>query len=95
MYTVGIDLGGTNIAVGICDENLNIVTKGSVPTLAGRDPELIVKDMAELVKDLLTKTGITLDDVSYVGIAAPGSVNVETGVIEYSNNIKMSDFPMC
>lgn len=95
MYTVGIDLGGTNIAVGICDEDLNIVIKGSVPTLANRDPELIVKDMAGLVSDLLWKADIPLEKVSYVGIAAPGSVNPETGIIEYSNNIKMSDFPIC
>ena len=44
MYTVGIDLGGTNIAAGICDENLNIIAKASVPTMANRDPELIVKE---------------------------------------------------
>ena len=95
MYTVGVDLGGTNIAVGICDENLNIVIKGSVPTLAARDPELIVKDMAALVDSLAEKAGIPYSEISYVGIAAPGSVNSDTGVVEYSNNIQMSDFPMC
>ena len=95
MYTVGIDLGGTNIAVGICDENLNIVVKGSVPTLAARDPELIVKDMAALVDSLVEKAGISYSEISYAGIAAPGSVNSDTGVVEYSNNIQMSDFPMC
>lgn len=95
MYTVGVDLGGTNIAVGICDEDLNIVIKGSVPTLAARDPELIVKDMAALVDSLAEKAGIHHSEISYVGIAAPGSVNSDTGVVEYSNNIQMSDFPMC
>ena len=95
MYTVGIDLGGTNIAVGICDENLNIVVKGSVPTLAARDPEFIVKDMAALVDSLVEKAGISYSEISYAGIAAPGSVNSDTGVVEYSNNIQMSDFPMC
>ena len=95
MFTVGIDLGGTNIAAGICDENLNIVVKGSVPTLADRDPELIVKDMSALVDRLLEQAGITASDVSYVGIAAPGSINPETGVVEYSNNIQMSNFPIC
>ena len=73
MYTVGIDLGGTNIAVGICDENLNIVVKGSVPTLAARDPELIIKDMAALVDSLVEKAGISYSEISYAGIAAPGS----------------------
>ena len=95
MYTVGIDLGGTNIAAGICDENLGIVIKGSVPTNAARDNELIVKDMAALVDKLAKEAGISASEISYVGIAAPGSVNSDTGVIEYSNNIQMSNFPMC
>ena len=95
MYTVGVDLGGTNIAVGICDEELNIIIKDSVPTHADRDSELIVKDMADLVARLAEKAGIPYSEIAYVGIAAPGSINSETGVVEYSNNIKMSDFPMC
>ena len=95
MFTVGIDLGGTNIAAGICDENLNIVVKGSVPTLAARDPELIIKDMAALVDRLIAEAGLSHSDISYAGIAAPGSINPETGVVEYSNNIQMSDFPIC
>ena len=95
MFTVGIDLGGTNIAVGICDEGLNIVKKGSVPTNAGRDPELIVKDMAALTVQLLDEAGIALSDVEYVGIAAPGSINPAKGEVEYSNNIVMKNFPIC
>ena len=34
MYRIGVDLGGTNIAVAIVDENYNIINKGSVPTKA-------------------------------------------------------------
>lgn len=95
MYTVGIDLGGTNIAAGICDEDLNIIIKDSVPTHAARNPELIVKDMAALVDSLCGKAGISHSQISYVGIAAPGSVNPKTGIVEYSNNIQMSNFPIC
>ena len=94
MYTIGIDLGGTNIAAGICDENLNIIAKASVPTLADRDSELIVKDMAALAKRLLEENGISEEEIEYVGIAAPGSIDPDGGVVEYSNNICMSNFPM-
>ncbi len=93
-YTIGVDLGGTNIAIGICDEELNIVKKGSVKTLADRDPELIVKDMAALARSLVEEMGIDHGDIEYVGIAAPGSVNPKTGIVEHSNNIQMSDFPI-
>ena len=94
MYFIGIDLGGTNIAAGIVDENYNIVLKGSTPTLVNRAPELIVKDMAKLCLSLLEKAGIDISEIAHVGIAAPGSINPETGVIEYSNNIPLLNFPI-
>ncbi len=94
MYYVGIDLGGTNIAAGVVDENFNIIKKGSTPTLPNRDPELIIKDMGNLCMSLVNELGISVDDVEYAGIAAPGSINPETGVIEYSNNIPFLKFPI-
>lgn len=94
-YTVGVDLGGTNIAIGLCDENLKIVDKDSVPTLAQRAPEAIVKDMAELTKKILQRNRLTEEDLLYVGIAAPGSANYKTGVIEYANNLPFLNFPIC
>lgn len=94
MYYIGVDLGGTNIAIGIVDENKKIVLKGSVPTNANREGELIIKDMAGLAEKLLKEAGISLTDIAYVGIAAPGSINSDTGVIEYANNLPFSKFPI-
>ena len=92
MVTIGIDLGGTKIAAGIVDEAYRIVRKGSVPTLADRDPELIVKDMGALCLSLLEQEGIPLSEVKGVGIASPGSVNPDTGVIGYANNLPFRRF---
>ena len=92
MYSIGIDLGGTNIAVGLCDENLKIVDKISAPTGAERSPSLIVKDMASLCRKLVDRNRLSLSDIRSIGIAAPGTVDPERGVIEYSNNIRMKNF---
>lgn len=94
MYSIGIDLGGTNIAVGIVDKDMKIVKKGSVPTLPDRDNELIVRDMTELAKKLMNSLSLTTKDISFVGIASPGSVDRENGVVIYSNNIHFKDFPI-
>lgn len=95
MYTIGIDLGGTHIAVGLVDENYNIVKKISAPTLAQRGPEEITKDMASLSAKVCAECGIDLvRDGVKVGLASPGTVNPKTGLIEYANNIKMRDFPV-
>ncbi len=87
MYYIGIDLGGTNIAAGIVDESWRIVVKDKVPTGAHRDAEAIIDDMAALCKDLLRQADMTVDQIAYAGIAAPGSIDPENGVIVYSNNI--------
>lgn len=94
MYTIGVDLGGTNIAIGLCDENLKIVDKGSVRTLPDREADAIIKDMAALAEDIIKRNHLTPDDIEYVGIASPGSANVKTGIVEYANNLPFRDFPI-
>ena len=38
-YKVGVDLGGTNIAVGVIDENYNIIGRGKLKTNVPRPAE--------------------------------------------------------
>ncbi len=94
MYTIGVDLGGTNIAIGIVNEKFEIVKKGSVPTKPERGADPIIADMATLSRQLLDEVGITLDDVAFVGVATPGTANNETGVVEYANNIPFLQYPL-
>ena len=56
MYTIGIDLGGTNIAAGIVNDNYEIIRKDSVPTGADRPGEEIVRDMANLCKKIIAES---------------------------------------
>ena len=94
MYYLGVDLGGTNIAIGLVDENLKIVLKDKVPTGASRPTSDIMDDMAALCKSIVERAGVSFNDVAYAGIAAPGSVDPANGVVRYSNNIKMIDYPI-
>ena len=95
MYSIGIDLGGTNIAIGIVDEQYNIIVKDSVPTGAKREADAITADMAALCKKLLAEAKLTIADIDFVGMATPGTANSATGVIEYANNLPFFMYPMC
>ena len=94
MYYIGVDLGGTNIAVGIVDENYQLVKKESVPTKPERGPDLIVEDMAKVSRKLLSELGIKIDEVRWAGVATPGTANSLTGVVEYANNIPFLRYPL-
>ena len=94
MYRIGVDLGGTNIAVGLVDENYKIICKKSVPTGADRDGEFIVADMAALCLDVCADAGVDIKDVVSIGIATPGIANHDTGGVEYANNLHFKKFPI-
>ena len=94
MYYIGIDLGGTNIAVGLVDEAGKILHSDSVPTLKERHWSEIIRDMANLALKVLADSGHTLDEVKAVGIGCPGSIDKANGMVVYSNNIVMDHVPM-
>lgn len=94
MCYIGIDLGGTNIAAGIVDENYKIIAKDKVPTRAERPADEIVRDMAALCTSLVDRMGLSFDDIAYIGIAAPGAIDPVNGVVKYANNLKMFQYPM-
>ncbi|MCL1858362.1 MAG: ROK family protein [Oscillospiraceae bacterium] len=95
MYRIGIDLGGTNIAVGIVDDNYKIIAKGSVPTKADREAEEIIKDMGALCNNLLKEAGFTVNEIEYAGIASPGSADPALGMVHYANNLPFAEFYIC
>ena len=94
MYRIGVDLGGTNIAVGLVDENYKIVLKDSTPTGAERPGEAIVDDIAKLCFKVCADAGISVSDVAAVGIATPGIADYNNGVVCYSCNLNFRNFPL-
>ncbi len=94
MYRIGIDLGGTNIAAGLVNENYEIVVKKSTPTGAQRDAELIIDDMAELCRAVCAEQGIDVSEVANIGVASPGIANSDLGEVVYSCNLPFRQYPM-
>lgn len=94
MYSIGVDLGGTNIAAAIVNDEGNIVVKGSTPTMNDRSYEPIVADMARLCKDLIVEAGLELKDIHSVGIGSPGIPDPVKGLIVYANNLNFDNTPI-
>lgn len=94
MYYVGVDLGGTNIKVGICDGEGNILKKGSIKTGAERSADEITKSMAELTLQLISEMGLTAADITCAGIATPGTADSAHGVVVYCCNLPFLEYPL-
>lgn len=94
MYYIGIDFGGTNIKIGIANDNGKIIIQDSVKTLSKRHYSEIIKDMGNLCNDLIKKAGIGHSDINSIGIGSPGSIDSKNGIVKYANNLKWENVPI-
>ncbi|MBE7024747.1 MAG: ROK family protein [Ruminococcaceae bacterium] len=93
-YYLGIDLGGTNIAAAVVDEEGVIYGRSTRKTNAPRPYEEIFNDMAECAFDAARETGIDFNEIVSVGIGCPGAVDKESGRLEFANNLDFYDVPI-
>lgn len=93
-YRIGVDLGGTNIAVGVVDEEYRILGRGKIKTRAPRPAEEIAADMASACHMALDDAGLTEADVEWIGVGSPGIVDPAAGTIEFSNNLDFHHVPL-
>ncbi|MCD7944598.1 MAG: ROK family protein [Clostridia bacterium] len=94
MIKIGVDLGGTNTAAGIVDgSGAKLSAKVSVPTKRGDENE-IVESIVSAVEGLLLTARAEVGDVMSIGLASPGIVNREEGIVEFASNLPLRDFPL-
>jgi glucokinase len=83
---LGIDLGGTYIKVGCFDSNLKLLAKTSAPTEVEKNADVIVENMAKAAEQCVAKAGVSINDVTAVGLGCPGPARYKEGIIEAATN---------
>ena len=94
MPYLGIDLGGTNIAAGIIDEKMQIIGRGKEKNLPPLFPGGTVCAACSRSAVCRGKRGVSWQDVPFVGVGCPGSINPQTGTVAFSPNLFCQDFPL-
>lgn len=92
MYSIGIDLGGTNIVASVVNDKYEIVSTSKTKTNSPRPAEEIFDDIEKVCREVVDSAGLTFDDIQAIGLGTPGTVNAE-GVIEFANNLAFNNVP--
>ena len=90
---IGIDLGGSHIAIGLVDDNLEIIEKRTY-YMNDRKGQLledyIVNSIKDGIKAIIKSTDIKLEEIEQIGIAVPG--NPKNGYIKNVVNLQIKEF---
>lgn len=84
---VGVDLGGTNLKVGLVSADGKMFDRQSCATEADRGPQHVLSRIAEAVRRLCETAGLNLADVAAVGVGAPGPLDTKAGVVLLAPNL--------
>ncbi|HEY8485275.1 MAG TPA: ROK family protein [Longimicrobiales bacterium] len=98
-WIVGVDLGGTNIVVGVLPiDGGEVLALRSLPTEAHRGAKFVVDRIVSMIEDsiqeVLSKCGGVREDVVGVGIGSPGPLDRRTGVVINTPNLGWRNFPL-
>ncbi len=94
MYNIGVDIGGTNLALGLVDDALNIVQRISVPFPKAGGGAETAKQIWQNTMELLKRAGGTPDELESVGVVVPGSIDAEGSVVINAYNLGFHGEPL-
>lgn len=91
---IGVDLGGTNIAVGVVNEEGRILHRLSIPTRQEKGFGEVIRNMAQLIHKVVTGSGHTLKDMKSIGVGCPGTPDCGNGVLLFACNLGFHKVPI-
>ena len=94
-YRIGLDIGGTTLKAGVVDEQYRLIARAALPTNPGREAVELLNDMAAVCEQAAETAGLSMADVKAVGAGFPGTCNLDTGEMEYANNLGLSHVFAC
>lgn len=92
--SIGVDLGGTSLRIGLYDSSFELQESISMPTRVGEGPEAVVADIAGSIDKLIAKHGVG-DELTSIGVGSPGPINLDEGTLGQLPNFPgWNNFPL-
>jgi glucokinase len=91
-YSIGIDIGGTNITVALVTGNGEILRKIRFPTRAEEGKTKTIKCILKALGAIMK--GLRSNSIEGIGIGAAGDIDQDRGVVRFSPNLLWKDVPI-
>ena len=93
-YSIGVDLGGTNLRAAAVDRSGKILEKHAQSTDMTRGRDEVIDDIVSGINTVRQKIGSN-SRLAGVGIGVPGFILIEKGYVTNSNNLPvLENFPL-
>ena len=87
-YFVGLDVGGTTMKAAVVDDEGKSYPPATLPTEAAKGQEHGLNQMCETIRRAVAAANMTLSQISALGVATPGTMDIAAGIILDPPNLK-------
>ena len=92
-YSIGLDLGGTNLRAAAIDRSGKLLEKVAASTDLSKGRDAVLDDIVGVIQEVKRKTGA--GTLAGIGVGVPGFILMKEGVIANSNNLAcLENFPI-
>jgi glucokinase len=91
---VGVDLGGTNMMVGIVDQHHKIIATVKRKTKAALGRDAVIDRIVGSIERACEEAGVKVGSVDGVGIGAPSAIDFEEGMVINAGNLGWKQVPL-
>ena len=88
---VGIDLGGTNMQIGVVTESNKIVGRVKKKTKADEGRDAVIDRLAKGIEEACEEAKIKPSELAAIGIGAPGAIDHKRGIVVEAPNLRWND----
>jgi glucokinase len=85
-FSIGVDLGGTNLRIAAVDEQGTLVEKVTLGTKVSRGRDYVIGDMCDAIQRMSDKYKSSAPLLG-IGVGVPGIIDMQTGLIRGSPNL--------
>jgi glucokinase len=91
---VGIDLGGTNMQIGVVDASNKVLGRTKKRTKADEGQDAVVGRIVAGIEEACEEAKVKVADLAGVGIGAPGGIDRKRGIVMEAPNLRWNDVPL-
>lgn len=93
-FQIGVDLSGARVLAGVFNESFHLLGKAKFSPKPDRGPAAVLDRIARCVRDAVDECDLALKDIRGMGIAVPGAVDADAGLVLAAPRLQFENIPL-
>lgn len=86
-YLLGLDIGGSSIKAGVIADDGTVLSRRREPFVLNQDLQAGLEQLYVTTEGVIADSGLNLNELDAIGVAAPGTMHIEAGVVFHPFNL--------